>query len=159
MPDTLPDLVRLEDSNGDWDEYVELLYQLYIGDLVRASLTFRGLPLRVQYRPPTGGKGYGFWHVISEGKVEDDRTPDLRRCERIRWISWLILHPDQQPEIAWWEDRRGGNTHVVLWHRSANFAVVLAKRRKYYLLKTAYVVGPHRAKQFEREWREYWGKG
>ena len=36
------------------------------------------------------------------------------------------------------------------------FAVILAERRNYYLLKTAYVVKPHREQIFRKEFEKYW---
>ena len=122
-----------------------------------SGITFRGLPVKSQYRPPTDGKGYGFWHVISDGPLEADRLPDLRRCERIRWISWIIRMTGSDDRIKWWENKRGTSTHVVLWLESHEFAVVLAKRRGYYLLKTAYnVTKPHRKKSFQKEYEKFW---
>ena len=144
----LPDLVLF---GGDWNQYVEELYAVYLDDIVNSGLRFQGLPVKSQYRPPSLGKGYGFWHVISDGSTEEDRIPDFRRCERIRWISWLIQNADQDPRISWWENKRGHNTHVVIWIEEEEFVVVLAKRREYYLLKTAYCPKPHRSRTFKKE--------
>lgn len=161
MSESLPALFRLSDYQGDWERYLEALYQIFLDEVVNAGLMFQGLPVRVQFRPMTHGKGFGFWHLISEGQGpnEEERTPDLRRCERLRWIAWLIRNVESKNSIRWWENRRGGNTHVVLWLPAHDFAVVLAKRQGYYLLRTAYVVSPHRKKAFEKEWREFWEKG
>lgn len=84
---SLPDLFLF---NGDWENYENALYQIYLDDIVNAQLQFRGLSISCQYRPESKNKHFGFWHVISEGEIEDDRTPDFRRCERIRWIAYLI---------------------------------------------------------------------
>lgn len=43
------------------------------------------------------GKEATFWHMIQEGRIEEDRTPDIRRCERIRWPK-PISHPKAQKE-------------------------------------------------------------
>lgn len=154
----LPDLFRFA---GDWPSYEESLYRIYLADIVKANLSFNGLPIRCQYRPPSKNKHFGFWHVISEGKIEDDRLPDLRRCERIHWIAYLITHTDTDAEISWWENKRGNNTHVVIWHELENFAVILAKRNGYCLLKSAYCAETHRKKTFIKErdnfWRTYKG--
>lgn len=153
------DLPELFPFHGDWDTYLDQLYEIYLREIVHGGITFRGLPVKSQYRPPTEGKGYGFWHVISEGPREADRLPDLRRCERIRWIRWVIQLADVSDDlIKCWENKRGGSTHVVLWLESHDFVVILARRRKYYLLKTAYnVTKPHRKKSFQREYEKYWG--
>ncbi|WHZ21498.1 MAG: hypothetical protein OJF47_000610 [Nitrospira sp.] len=150
---SLPELFPF---HGDWDRYEDELYEIYLETVVRSGLTFGGLPVRSKYRPPTKNKGYGFWHLISEGEREEERTPDIRRCERIRWVSWLVRNALSDSDITWWENDRWGNTHIVIWHENENFAVVLAKRSGYVLLKTAYWVKPYRRKDFEREREEYW---
>lgn len=127
---SLPELFPF---HGDWDRYEDELYEIYLETVVRSGLTFGGLPVRSKYRPPTKNKGYGFWHLISEGEREEERTPDIRRCERIRWVSWLVRNALSDPDITWWENDRWGNTHIVIWHENENFAVVLAKRSGYVL--------------------------
>lgn len=150
----LPDLFQF---HGDWNTYIEQLYEIYLEEIVRGNITFRGLPVRSQYRPPTDGKGYGFWHIISDGPQEEDRLPDFRRCERIKWISWIVRMADSDNRIKWWENKRGRDTHVVLWLEALDFAVILAKRKKYYLLKTAYnVTKPHRKATFLKEYEKFW---
>lgn len=49
----------------------------------------------------TRKKGHGFWHFIAEApsqdnRNEDDRTLDLARCARVRWVACRILqvYPD-----------------------------------------------------------------
>ncbi len=149
---SLPELLPF---HGDWPRYEDELYEVYLETIVRSRLTFRNLPVKAKYAPPTKNKGYGFWHLISEGQNEDDRIPDLRRCERIQWVAWLIQNTTTERELSWWENVRGSNTHIVIWHEKENFAVVLAKRNKYFLLKTAYWVKEYRRKDFERERREF----
>ena len=159
MTASRPPLVTLPDYGNDWDAYLEAIYRIYLDEVVNAGIAFHGLPLRVQFRPMSHGKGYSFWHLISEGDVEEERTPNLRRCERIRWISWVIRNAESNSAILWWENKRQHNTHVVLWFREENFVVILAKRLGYYLLRSAYNLKPHREKAFEKEWKQFWGKG
>ena len=45
--------------------------------------------------------------LVQEGKVEDDRTPDLRRCERIRWPRPIIEHESEDSILVWENERRG----------------------------------------------------
>ena len=144
----LPDLFVFE---GIWADYEDSLYEIYLADIVDADLRFKNLKICCQYRPESHGKHFGFWHIISEGKVENDRTPDLRRCERIRWIAYLIKNAEINDDISWWENERGGNIHVVIWHEAENFVVILAKRKDYYLLKSAYCAEKHRKRTFEKE--------
>lgn len=150
---------------GNWQAYEDELYQIYLDTVVHAGLRFQGVPVRAQYRPDTRGKGFSFWHLISEApskdnKNEDDRIPDFERCARIRWVGWLINNMGNNG-FSWWENKRGRDTHVVLWAEQHDFAVVLAKRNtqdgpKYYLLKTAYCLKPHRKRTFAKERDEFW---
>lgn len=149
---SLPDLFPF---HGDWDRYEEELYEIYLETIVRSSLAFGGVPVRSRFEPSTKNKGYSFWHLISEGEQEEERIPDPRRCERIRWVAWLIQNATSHSDLCWWENKRGNNIHVVIWHEREEFAVVLAKRPGYFLLKTAYWVKTYRRKDFERERAEY----
>ena len=149
----LPDLFPF---HGNWEKYVEELYEIYMREIVSGDLKFKGLPVRCRYHPETKGKGYGFWHVIQEGRIEEERLPDFRRCERIRWISWLIRNAEKDSRISWWQNKRGSDKRVVIWIEDKDFVVILAKRSGYYLLITAYTVSPRRKKAFKKERDRYW---
>lgn len=158
-----PDLMRSTAYAG-WEEYEDAIYAVYLDSVAHAGLTFRGCPVKVRYNPPSKHKGYGFWHLISEApsqanRNEDDRIPDLSRCERVAWVAWCIRNADAEG-FSWWENERKGETHVVIWAEEHDFAVVLAKRHtpqgpRFYLLKTAYCLRPHRIRTFEKE-RDAW---
>lgn len=147
---------------GDWASYENEIYEAFLDTLVRKTVTYKGWRVSAPHRPETNGKGYSFWHTISEApdrsnRNEDDRIPDMRRCERIRWICWVIENAGSEG-FPCWENKRRGNTHIVIWARDYDFAVILAKRRDYYVLKTAYAeIKSHRRKAFERELRGFKG--
>ena len=91
LPPLIPFGVGLgEDDAERWHDFVEGLYGLYKKTLVRAGLTFRGLPVRCRFMFETFGKHYAFWHMMQEGPIEDDRTIDPERCERLLWLGWTI---------------------------------------------------------------------
>ena len=69
--------------------------------------------------------------------VPDKGLLDLRRCERIRWVGWVIRNARAHDEIDEWQNRRGTEVNTLLWFRE-EYLVVLARRRDYWLLKTAY---------------------
>lgn len=149
--------------SGNWPPYEDQIYEAFLESFVRKGITFRGLQVKAQFRPETHGKGFSFWHVISEApnrdnRDENERTPDLRRCERIRWIGWVIGQAAiGTEEFSWWENQRGGETRVVIWAEAWDFAVVLAKRRDYFVLKTAYAgLRSHRIGTFRKERDAYW---
>ncbi len=142
-------------SGGDWETYQEELYAIYCESLRDAALLFRGTKVVLQRKPEYKGKPSSFWHLTSEGEIEAERTPDLRRCERLRWIAWIIQASDSHPEISSWENERRGDRRVVIWLEKENYAVILAKRNGYYVLKSAYLLNPHRATAFRAEREEY----
>ena len=157
MVDTpLPELVTLKDYKGDWHHYLEAIYQYYMNEIVNGDLRYDNLPIKCQFRPPYEGKGFAFWHAITEGEIEDKRTADLRRCERIRWINWIITNSSTcANEISSWENKRKKNNHVVLFHEKESYVVILAKRTGYYLFRTAYCATAQRKRQLIREREEY----
>jgi hypothetical protein len=74
---------------------------------------------------------------VQEGRVEDDRLPDLRRCERIRWVRWVIENATSHAEIDIWQNTRVTEINTLLWLRE-EYLVVLGQRQGYWLLRTAY---------------------
>lgn len=160
-----PDLIFLNDFPG-WEAYEDAIYDIYLETVAHARLTFCGSPIKVRFNPESKRKGYGFWHLISEApdqrnRNEEERIPDLRRCERVRWVAWCIQHADAgSPGFSWWENERGRETHIVIWAEQHDFAVVLAKRQtrqgpRFYLLKTAYCLRSHTIRKFTKE-RDAW---
>jgi hypothetical protein len=152
----LPDLVFIEEWNGNWTQYYENIHQIFL-ETIPDKLTFLGLPVRCRYWEPIDGKHRVFWHLITasinDGSKDEERIPDLRRCERIQWIAHIIRNNDD-PSIMCWENRRGRHTNVVLWLPDENYQVVLSQRNGYYLLTTAYVHDAYRAIKNRRECEE-----
>ena len=132
-----PELILFQSFNGDWDAYENELYHIFLTDLVCAEVEFQGL--RVNYRryPESSGRMAAFWHLIQEGRIEENRRPDLRRCERLRWIRWMIDNSSEHSEIDEWQNTRGTESNTLLWYQES-YLVVLAKRGNSWLLKTAY---------------------
>jgi hypothetical protein len=156
MAEPLPELIRLSDYGNDWDRYVDVLYDIYQKQIVNAELSFGGLAVNQRCMPFTKGKDATFWHLISEGKLEEERTPDIRRCERLSWIGWLIHQVGTNTDVLWYEQIRNNRIYVVLWCRPHQYVVILEKRVSYYLLVTAYSIDRHREKTLEKEWNDYW---
>lgn len=134
---TIPALLQFAAFDGDWIAYETELNRIFVAEIARGNLTFRGNKVNCRRLPETAGRWASFWHLVQEGKVEDDRTPDLRRCERIRWVSWAIKNADSDKDIDVWENTRGTETNVLLWVRE-EYLVVLGARQDYWLLRTAY---------------------
>ena len=148
---TLPDPPPLLDFHGDWQRYEQELHGIFIEDIAQAGLQFHGQGVSCRRHPETAGRWAAFWHLVQEGSTEDDRTPDLRRCERLRWIRWIIENAGVHPEIDEWQNRRKSEINTLLWYQE-EYLVVLSQRGNYWLLKTAYCTEqPKRKAQLRRE--------
>ncbi|MBT3199635.1 MAG: hypothetical protein HN350_06935 [Phycisphaerales bacterium] len=154
--DWIPDLLPFD---GNWGEVLDAIYERFMADLLRKPVLFRGRRVSVRKHPPTQGKGFGFWHCISDGKYEDDRVPDPDRCKRVGWIRAIIENCDH-PEVDHWTEKRGRQMDHILWYNE-EFAVVLAERGKhadggpdYYLLKTSYCTFMEHQKRKKRKKRD-----
>lgn len=132
-----PDLVRFADFGGDWAAYETELHRIFIAEIARGAIVFDGLSVNCRRLPETAGKWASFWHLVQEGRVEDERLPDLRRCERIRWVRWVIENAGTNAGIDIWQNTRGAEVNTLLWFRE-EYLVVLGERKGYWLLRTAY---------------------
>ena len=132
-----PDLLPLSAFGGDWAAYETELHRIFIDDLVNGGVQYGGLRVGCRRHPEVADRWASFWHLVQEGRVEDDRLPDLRRCERIRWVRWVIENAPTHVEIDKWQNTRGTEVNTLLWFRE-EYLVVLAQRQGYWLLRTAY---------------------
>jgi len=155
LPDWLPSLVYFNDYGGDWNRYLDALYAFFRQDFIDSKPVFQGRRLGLKQHPLSHGKEATFWHMISEGSNEEDRLPDFRRCERIRWPKPVIEH-DHDPVIKVWRNQRRGEDRICLWLVPENYLVVLADRGEYILPWTAYLVEqPHQQRKLQKEYDAY----
>ena len=157
MADWLPALVLLADYGNDWDKYLYALYLFYTEDFIENKPIFYGKKLAVKKIPLTDGKESTFWHIIQEGNKEDERIPDLRRCERIRWPKAIIEHC-HECDIKVWENerhtRKGKQSSICIWFENKDYLIVLRKRVDYILFWTGYpVTAPHTKRRLEKEYQ------
>jgi hypothetical protein len=154
--DWLPPLVSLTDYNGDWTTYLDALYTWFKQDFINNKPTFQGRRLGLKRQPLTLGKESTFWHFISEGKIEQNRTPDLRRCERIRWPKPVIEHVPN-PKLKWWITVKSNEERIHIWLEEEDYVVVLADRKTYLLPWTAFLITrKHTKKKLSKEYETYW---
>jgi len=152
VPEWLPSLVLLQEYDGDWKQYIEAVYDYFKSDFITSRTRFGHRAIRLKRYPLLGGKEATFWHITSEGETENQRIPDLRRCERIRWPRPIIEHYTDEV-IRYWTNERRHERRIVLWFYEQDYVVVLADRKKYVLLWTTYMVSYKHTK--EKLWREY----
>ena len=144
-----------ESYEGNWDLYLDALYAFFKNDFIDSQPVFQGLRLRLKRHPLSQGKEATFWHLISEGKDEEERLIDFRRCERIRWPRSTIEHSNDV-SIKVWENERRGEKRICIWLESEEYMVVLARREGYILPWTAFLVTrPHEKRKRQKEYEEF----
>ncbi|MBB63461.1 MAG: hypothetical protein CMO81_00165 [Waddliaceae bacterium] len=159
-PDWLPPLILFTDYRGQWNDYIDAVYDAYCKDFMRCRPQFRGETVHSRYHPAHGNKGATFWHLVSEGKVEEERIPDLRRCERIRWPR-PIIENSELTDVKVWEGYRPWRgqlqTRVNFSLFNFSYLVVIAKNSRGYDLLTAYwIEQEHRRRKLKREYEDFW---
>lgn len=151
----LPELIELSQFGGNFAQYLEAVYDIFTNEFIRNRPTFRGVRLGIKKYPVTDGKEATFWHMTSEGDDEQNRLPDLRRLERIKWPSFIINN-SEHPYLRVWENSRGSKTNILIMHEEENYVVILRKGNGYLLPWTAYLIEYEwRKKKFIKEYEEY----
>jgi len=158
MPDNeflLPDFILLTDHNNDWDEYIEALYKAFTADFITTPPSYKGIRLRLKRHPVADGKEATFWHMISTGEDENNRSYDEERCKRIRWPNPIINNVDHE-QLRVWKTKRGSDDRILILFEERRYLVVLTERRGYLLPWTAYYIERnHRLRKLIREHERY----
>jgi hypothetical protein len=150
-PAWLPELIPFD---GDWSTYVDAIYRVFYDDFLRHRPVFQGRLVNVRTDPRDQGKIAGFWHAISEGPSELDRTPDLRRCERVRWIR-AIIEAGQDQAVCVWVEKRGSDRRIHVALEDFSYLVVLADRRSYVQFITAFCIEhDHQRQRKKQAWKQ-----
>ena len=135
----LPNLIELDEFNGDFLKYLEAVYECFKRDFIINRPIFRGVRLGLKKYPLFQEKEATFWHMTSEGEDEANREPDLRRMERISWPAAMI-NKSEHPYLKVWENTRANKTNILIFHEEENYLVVLRKAKDYILPWTAYLI-------------------
>jgi len=160
-PSWLPDALRYSDFGGDWERFLDAIYQIFERDFKQSSPSYEGRTV-VHDTKIEDGKEAGFWHIIQKADVAvGERLPDLRRCERIPWPRPMIEHSTDTSLSVWKNERkkpdRPRQTRVLIWLENLDYIVVLAERPREMILVTAYCTDiKSQRKKLEKERDEYY---
>jgi len=136
----LPQIICLEDFGGDYNAYIDAIYRVFRSDFILHKTHFGSNELRLKFKPLFQEKAYTFYHMTHEGNVEDERIPDLRRCERMPWARPTIERTEGLG-LRFWEQERKGRHRICIWldvDTGENYFVILEVRKTYVLLWTAF---------------------
>lgn len=90
-------LLRLADFGGDWPTHEAELNRDFVVGIACAGLMFPGKAVNCRRHEEVVGCRASYCHLVQEGRVEDDRTPDLCQCKRLRWVPWVIQNAATTP--------------------------------------------------------------
>jgi hypothetical protein len=152
----LPELIEWAAYGGDWHRYIEVVYEAFKKDFIMSRPQFRGRRLGLKRHPLFQDKEATFWHFTSEGAVESDRLPDLRRCERIRWPRPIIESAKADERVRVWATERNNELRWVIALPDFSYIVVLADRGQFLLPWTAFCVErSHSRAKLEKEYKAF----
>ena len=150
-----PDLLCLEDYSGDFSSYFQAVYNVFETDFIKSYPRYNNCKVAVRKYPEVEGLHRTFYHITHEGEDENDRKPDLRRMERIRFPKFIIDN-NQHDEILIWKNRRGKDKRVLMLNDNQNYIVILTERKNFYLFITAYYIEQnHRKRKLIKEHEAY----
>ena len=135
----LPEMIYLEDFGGDFDAYNEAVYEVFKEDFVTTRPTFEGTVLRLKKHPYVDGKEYTYYHFTHSGDIENDRTPDMRRMERMPFPRPMIDNSGDS-SLKIWRNKRGTKDRILILDEEERYLVILDDRGDYILPWTAYYI-------------------
>jgi hypothetical protein len=150
-----PDLILLNDYAGDFKSYFNAVYTVFENDFIKTQPKYEGLKVAVRKYPEVDGIHRTFYHITHEGEDENNRQPDIRRMERIRYPRFVMV-THLHNEILIWKNKRGKDERIVLFNETENYVVILTNRTEYYMFITAYYVETeHRKRSLLKEYETY----
>lgn len=152
--DILPDKIYLSDYNGHYESYMDALYTVFERDFVQSRPYFGSHRLGLKYNPEFQGRAYTFYHMTHTGEIENERIPDLRRCECIPWARPTI-EKTSELSCRCWIQKRGRYYRVCIWLQTDedNYFVILDVRKTFILPWTAFVA--ERSHEIHKKEKEY----
>ena len=139
---------NLEPYEGyaSWKEYEDFLYSIFKRDFIDSHPVFEQKRIAVRKEPIEFGKEEAFFHVTCQDYLKDrDRVPDLRRCERIRWIRAFVENYNCDPGLCLncdgvkvWSEPYKSTSRVHILLEEERYMVVIERRETYCLLITAF---------------------
>lgn len=150
-----PDIIELNEFGGDFHNYFNAVYSIFANDFIKTQPLFVGLKVAVRKYPEVDGLHRTFYHITHEGEDEENRTPDLKRMERIRFPKFVIEN-EQHEEILIWKNKRGKDERILLFNKAENYIIILTGRKEFYMLITAYFIDTeHRKRKLLKEYEDY----
>ncbi len=170
MPDWLPDMVCV---NPWTDRTYDLLYEIFCRDIRDHDLRYIGNLVWI-FKDMEDGREKIFWHLTTRSAkkekiprrkrkfyppgqtyIDEDRYPDLRRCERLTWVRALIENAEAPEVMAWDYEEGDADIKTYVWFKGYDFVVIMKKVRnnRRRLITSFYVDKEYKRQDFERKYQ------
>ena len=150
----LPELITFNPSKNNIDEYIEGIYQIFVEEFINKGIYFKGERLKLKKIPMKNNKEATFYHMISEGEDENNRTIDLERCARIKWPRAILASDHKDLKI--WTNKRKNKNNILVWYEEQKYLIVIRVNLNKKLFWTAYPVNrKHTEKKLKKEFEDY----
>ncbi len=138
----LPHIIELNEFGGNYTAYIDAVYDIFYKDFIKHKVYFGSHELKMKFTPLFQDRAYTFYHMTHEGKIESERLPDIRRCERIGWAKSCIENVESWDLKFWRQSRKNSENRVCILLdvlEDYDYFVVLEVRETYVLLWTAFI--------------------
>jgi hypothetical protein len=150
-----PDLLMLNDYQGSFQNYFQAVYAVFEQDFIKSQPMYCGQKVSAQKHPEVDGIHRTFYHITHEGEDEGNRSPDMRRMERIRFPKFCVRNCPHT-ELLVWEKMVGRDNRIHILHEAQNYLIVLTERKGFYLFWTAfYIEQDHTIRKKRNEYEAY----
>lgn len=134
-----PDLIYLNDYQGNFKNYFYAVYEIFSAHFLKSNPYYQGVKVTAPRYPEVDGLSRTFYHITHQGDDEQNREPDIRRMERIRFPKFKIEnHPHD--ELLVWEKEMGSDNRIHILNITERYLLVLNKRKDYLMLWTAFYI-------------------
>ena len=137
-------------DNGNAIKYIDRLYEDFYREFVETPIYYKGRKILMEDTLSKDGKLDRFWHLISEGEIEELREPIPERAKRLHWIYDIITSDDCQNEcdnFYYYEYVDKNKTTAYLICVQLKYLIVLRKMKYVYYLKTAFPINDNKIKR------------
>jgi len=154
-PLVFPELIYFNDYSGNFQAYFKAVYNVFENDFIKSQPSYEGLKVSAQKHPTVDGIHRTFYHITHEGEDEQNRQPDLRRMERIRFPKFCITNCPHSNLLVW-RKTIGRDVRIHILNELERYLVVLTVRKEYLLFWTAfYIEDNHTIRKKIKEYEAY----
>ena len=150
-----PELLYLNKYGGNFNNYFNAVYTVFENHFIKSQPRFHGVRVSAQKFPLVDDIHRTFYHITHEGSDEQNRSPDMRRMERIKFPKFFVASCPHQ-ELLVWKNQRGRDTRILIFNEAEGYLLVLTERKGYNLLWTAYHIQyNHQKQKYIKEYEAY----